>query len=124
MWTMLLAQIHVSNVLKSHVYFKVTVDNIQNPDETREKRGSVRFHCLGGARHVRVRVGLTSSDAVPSRSARRLLAEGRGGGRAERLCDLIIAVLPCCSLPWQHLSCLFPRPVSRPGQPLKVSLGG
>lgn len=38
---------YVSNLLKNHFHFKVMLSNIKNPDESREKRGNVRFHCQG-----------------------------------------------------------------------------
>lgn len=44
---------YVSNLLKNHFHFKVMLSNIKNPDESREKRGNVRFHCQGrGEEHM------------------------------------------------------------------------
>lgn len=39
---------YFSSLLKSQFYFKFTLSNIQNPDETKEKGRIMRFHCWGG----------------------------------------------------------------------------
>lgn len=115
---------YVSNLWKSHFYFKVTLSNISNYrwNRTEEKECESPSPGWGGGTRVR--------DVGAPHQLRASSSGSAGGwvrGQVAELWDLMIEVPLCSFLPWLsvYLSCLFSRLVSpaRQATELKVSLG-
>ena len=115
---------YVSNLWKSHFYFKVTLSNISNYrwNRTEEKECESPLPGWGGGTRV-CDVGAPHEVQASSSGS----ARGWVQGQVAELWDLVIEVPLCSFPPWLslYLSYLFPRLYIRQGKPLKlkVSLG-